>query len=82
MKVIERGSDRRAQVNIYVDGQVAALEEYDQYIDPRDNAICCYVAINEGHKPRVGGRFTGTVRNTCKGLNDVTDVCSDSGRGL
>ncbi|KAI4624928.1 uncharacterized protein J4E87_005409 [Alternaria ethzedia] len=61
MKVIERGSDRRAQVNIYVDGQVAALKEYDQYIDPRDNAICCYVVIDEGHKPRVGGRFTGTT---------------------
>ncbi|KAI4951096.1 hypothetical protein J4E91_003801 [Alternaria rosae] len=61
MKVIEKGSDRRAQVHVYVEGRVAPLEEYGEYIDPRDKAICCYVAIDEGHKPRVGGRFTGTT---------------------
>jgi len=78
MKVIETDSDRRAQVHVYVDGRVAALEEYGEYIDPRDKAICCYVAIDEGHKPRIGGRFTGTVRTTCKNLKELSNKFSDS----
>jgi hypothetical protein len=43
MKVIEKGTDRRAEVHNYVEGTVAALAEYGEYIDPRDKAICCYV---------------------------------------
>ncbi|KAI4642407.1 hypothetical protein J4E93_007555 [Alternaria ventricosa] len=59
MRVIEKDTDRKAQVNIFVKGQVQALEEYGEYVDPRDNAICCYVPIDEGHQPKVGGRFSG-----------------------
>ncbi|KAI4941817.1 hypothetical protein J4E86_010328 [Alternaria arbusti] len=59
MRVIERDTDRKAQVNIFVKCQVQALEEYGEYVDPRDNAICCYVPIDEGHQPKVGGRFSG-----------------------
>ncbi|KAI4663576.1 uncharacterized protein J4E78_003992 [Alternaria triticimaculans] len=59
MRVIEKDTDRKAQVNIFVKGQVQALEEYGEYVDPRDKAICCYVPIDEGHQPKVGGRFSG-----------------------
>ncbi|KAL1793368.1 hypothetical protein ACET3X_008350 [Alternaria dauci] len=61
MKVIEKDTDRTAEVNIFVEGQVPALKEYNEHIDPKDNAICCYVALEEGHKPRIGGQFSGTT---------------------
>jgi hypothetical protein len=61
MKVIEKSTDRRAEVHMYVEGKVPALAEYGEYIDPKDKAICCYVAVDEDHKPRFGGRFSGTV---------------------
>lgn len=61
MKVLEENTDRRAEVHIYVEGKVKALEEYGQYIDATDNAICCYVPLKEGHKVKIGGKFTGTV---------------------
>ena len=61
MKVIETGTDRKAEVHIYVDGEVDALGEYGEYIDPKDRAICCYVPVEEGHQLKFGGRFTGTV---------------------
>ncbi|KAI4618604.1 hypothetical protein J4E80_005206 [Alternaria sp. BMP 0032] len=59
MRVLEKDTDRKAQVNIYVKDRVQALEEYGEYVDPRDSAICCYVPIDEGHQPKVGGRFSG-----------------------
>lgn len=67
MKVVEKDTDRTAEVNIFVEGQVPALKEYNEHIDPKDNAICCYVALEEGHKPRIGGQFSGTVRPTYAG---------------
>jgi hypothetical protein len=82
MKVIEKGTDRKAEVNIFVEGQLSALEEYGEYIDPRDNAICAYVVLDEGHKPRVSGRFTGTVGVTCANLIDVSNKDPDTGCGL
>ncbi|KAF2630893.1 hypothetical protein BU25DRAFT_455948 [Macroventuria anomochaeta] len=61
MKVIEKGADRTAHANIYVEGRVQPLEEYGEYVDARDKAICCYVAVEEGHKIRVDGRFSGVT---------------------
>ncbi|KAJ4984490.1 hypothetical protein SVAN01_10042 [Stagonosporopsis vannaccii] len=61
MRVIEKGTDRMAEAHIYVEGQVNALEEYGQYTDTHDKAICCYVPVEEGHTIRVEGRFVGTT---------------------
>ncbi|XPT01975.1 hypothetical protein M3J09_011099 [Ascochyta lentis] len=63
MKVIETETDRTAYAHIYVEGRVKPLEEYGQYVDARDRAICCYVPVEEGHKIRVDGRFTGVTLN-------------------
>jgi hypothetical protein len=61
MKVIEKGKDRTAEVHIHVEGKVDALGEWGEYIDATDKAICCYVPVEEGHKVKIGGKFTGTV---------------------
>lgn len=63
MKVVEKGTDRTAYVHMYVKGQVNPLNEHGQYIDARDRAICCYVAVEEGHEIKIDGRFTGVVRH-------------------
>jgi len=82
MRVLEKDTDRKAQVNIYVKGQVQALKEYGEYVDPRDNAICCYVPIDEGHQPKVGGRFSGKVTITYINSSEVSDKITDFGRSL
>lgn len=64
MKVIEKGTDRTAYVHIYAKGRVDPLEEYGQYIDSRDRAMCCYVAVEEGHEIKIDGRFSGVVCRT------------------
>lgn len=61
MKVIEKGTDRTAHAHVLVDGQVQPLEEYGEYVDARDGALCCYVAVEEGHKIKIDGRFSGAV---------------------
>jgi hypothetical protein len=63
MKVIEKATDRKAEAHVYVEGRVLALEEYGEYVDPIDKAICCYVPVEEGHKVKIEGRFSGTVRS-------------------
>jgi len=82
MRVIERDTDRKAQVNIFVKCQVQALEEYGEYVDPRDNAICCYVPIDEGHQPKVGGRFSGKVTITYINSSELSNETKDSGCSL
>jgi len=61
MKVIEKNADREAEIHVHVAGKLEALEEYGEYIDAIDKAICSYVPVDEGHKVRVFGRFNGTV---------------------
>ncbi|KAJ8112085.1 hypothetical protein OPT61_g5460 [Boeremia exigua] len=61
MKVAEHGADRVAEAHVHVEGRVSALEEYGEYVDDHDKAICCYVAVEEGDKIRVSGRFSGTT---------------------
>ncbi|KAH7073005.1 hypothetical protein BKA63DRAFT_567585 [Paraphoma chrysanthemicola] len=61
MKVVEKETDRRAEVHIYVEGKVEPLAEYGEYIDSKDKAVCCYIPVVEGHKVRIGGKFTGTT---------------------
>lgn len=61
MKVIEANTDRHAEVHLYIDGSVTALEEYGQYVNPGSKAICCYVPIDLRNKVRIAGKFSGTV---------------------
>lgn len=61
MKVVEQHSDRQASAHIYIEGRIAPLKEYGQYVDPNDKAICCYVPINEGDKVKIRSWFSGTV---------------------
>jgi hypothetical protein len=61
MKVIEKGTDRKAEVHFYVRGRVPPVDEYGEYVDPVDNAICCFVPVEEGQKIGVNGKFGGTV---------------------
>lgn len=61
MKVIEKGTDRQAEVHLYVEGKLQALQEYGEYINPDNKAICCFVPVEEGHKPKITGKFSGTV---------------------
>jgi len=64
MKVVEKNCDRRAEAHIYIEEKVDALEEYGEYIETRDKAICCYVPVEEGHKVKIGGKSTGTVSHS------------------
>lgn len=61
MKVKEAGTDREANVHVRVEGDLNELREYGEFIDPTDNAICCYVPVEEGALIRVAGKFSGTV---------------------
>jgi hypothetical protein len=82
MKVIEKGTDRKAQVSIFVEGGISALREYGEYIDATDKTICCYVPLDEGHKPRIGGRFSGTVSIACRNSTHSSNEGSDPGCSL
>lgn len=61
MKVQEKGSDRKAEVHLLAQGQVTELNEYGQYIDETDGAICCYVPVEEGMVLKIESHFWGTV---------------------
>jgi hypothetical protein len=61
MKVVEKDTDRNAEVHVYVEGVVKPLCEYGEYIDAKDKAICCYIPVVEGHKVKISGKFAGTV---------------------
>ena len=79
MKVIEKGVDRTAYVHVFVHGRVHPLEEYGQYVDARDGAICCYIAVEEDHKIRIDGKFKGTVGqifpSSFRADTSSTDTC-------
>ncbi|KAF2854661.1 hypothetical protein T440DRAFT_551738 [Plenodomus tracheiphilus IPT5] len=60
MKVVEQATDRTAHVHMYVEGKLVPVSEYGDYVDLADNAICCYVPLEEDQTIRVGGRFSGT----------------------
>ena len=79
MKVSETGTDRIADVHVYVDGKIRALEEYGEYVDPSDKALCCYVPVEEGHKVKIRGKFSGTVSTDHsvmiqKLINELSDI--------
>ncbi|KAJ4301092.1 hypothetical protein N0V90_003182 [Kalmusia sp. IMI 367209] len=61
MKVQEKGTDRKAEVHLHIHETVNDLQEYGEYVDPVDNAICCYVAVEEGNIIKVTGKFHGTT---------------------
>ncbi|KAH9878545.1 hypothetical protein IAQ61_001817 [Plenodomus lingam] len=61
MKVAEKATDRTAYVHIYVEGKMEPVGEYGEYVDPADNAICCYVPLEKGQVIRIGGKFSGTL---------------------
>jgi hypothetical protein len=64
MKVQEKGTDRRAELHMHVQEKVEELTEYGQYIDPDDQAICCYVPVEEGNIIKIAGKLHGTVSIT------------------
>jgi hypothetical protein len=62
MKVSEDQSDRKVEAHVYEEGKVNALDEYGQYVDPIDGALCCYVAVEDCKPLWVAGALSGTVR--------------------
>lgn len=73
MKAIEEGTDRSAELHFYVEGSVDPLREYGEYI-AADNAVCCYVPVEEGYKPRISGIFTGTVSTHNGGFRTLSQM--------
>lgn len=61
MKATEEGSDRSAEMSICIEGSANPLPEYGEYVDPVDHAICSYVPLEKGQKPKFSGKFKGTV---------------------
>ncbi|KAH7560164.1 hypothetical protein J3E72DRAFT_379004 [Bipolaris maydis] len=61
MKVVEEGSDRSAEMGICIEGSADRLPEYGEYVDPVDHAICSYIPLEKGQKPRFSGKFKGTT---------------------
>jgi hypothetical protein len=61
MRVEEKDSDRKLEVHLHQQGKVQELEEFGQFVDPVDNAICCYVPVEEEMAIKLRGKFTGTV---------------------
>lgn len=61
MKVVEKDTDRTAEVHLHADGVIKHLDEYGEYVDPVDNAICCFVPVELGQKITVEGKFKGNV---------------------
>jgi hypothetical protein len=68
MKVVENGTDRRAEVHLRADGVLQELCEYGQYID-KDGAVCCYVALEEDQVISLAGKFNGTVHLPLRDLH-------------
>jgi hypothetical protein len=64
MKVQEKGTDRRAELHMHVQEKVEELPEYGQYVDPDDQAICCYVPVENGNIIKIAGKLHGTVCTT------------------
>ncbi|KAF2708572.1 hypothetical protein K504DRAFT_380565 [Pleomassaria siparia CBS 279.74] len=74
MKVIEKGTDRKAEVHMFVEGSVAELDEYAERVNPVDKAIECFVAVEEGQHPKIGGRLWATAM--CYGYDAFIDgIC-------
>jgi hypothetical protein len=65
MKVVEKDTDRRAEVHFYAEGNVNALDEYGEYVDPKDNAICAFVPVKADQVIKIAGKFHGIVRAIC-----------------
>ncbi|EUC41957.1 hypothetical protein COCMIDRAFT_104827 [Bipolaris oryzae ATCC 44560] len=61
MKVTEEGSDRSAEMRVCIEGHADPLPEYGEYVDPVDHAVCSYIPLEEGQKPKFSGKFNGTT---------------------
>lgn len=61
MEVAEEATDQAACVHIYVDGKTEPVGEYGKHLDPTDNAVCCYISLEEDQATKIGGKFIGTV---------------------
>jgi hypothetical protein len=73
MKVTEKGSDRTAEAHVRIEGKLDPLEEYGEHVDPKDNAICCYIPVDEGDTLKISSRFSGTVRKLVSSCAFFTD---------
>ncbi|KAF2650841.1 hypothetical protein K491DRAFT_761458 [Lophiostoma macrostomum CBS 122681] len=63
MKVVEKGTNRWAQVHLHARGVVNPLDEFGEWVDPTDDALCCFVPVEAGQKVKVEGRFAGTTKD-------------------
>ncbi|CAI6342032.1 unnamed protein product [Periconia digitata] len=61
MKAREVDSDRIAEVNLHRNGRVSELDEFGEYCDPNDGAICSYVPVSDGDVIKIGGKCAGTT---------------------
>ncbi|EUC36805.1 hypothetical protein COCCADRAFT_33810 [Bipolaris zeicola 26-R-13] len=61
MKVKEEGSDRSVEMRVCIEGNADPLPEYGEYVDPVDHAVCSYIPLEEGQKPKFNGKFNGTT---------------------
>ena len=73
MKVAEKGSDRTAEAHVRIEGKLNPLEEYGEHVDPRDNAICCYIPVHESDTLKIASRFSGTVSKLLHSCAFLTD---------
>jgi hypothetical protein len=61
MKVKEKNSNRRCEVHLYSLGSTKPLDEFGEYVDPNDGAVCCFVPVEERQKIKIGGKLRGTT---------------------
>lgn len=63
MKVIEKATERGAEMHLHVQSKTESinpLDEYGEYVDV-DGAVCCFVPVTEGGLLKAEGRFKGIV---------------------
>ncbi|KAF2474981.1 uncharacterized protein BDR25DRAFT_340611 [Lindgomyces ingoldianus] len=60
MKVHEKGSDRKAEVEFWVLGGVSPCDEYGEHI-AGDGAICCFVPVEANQRIKLYTHFAGTT---------------------
>ncbi|KAF2105260.1 hypothetical protein BDV96DRAFT_655798 [Lophiotrema nucula] len=76
MKVVEKDTDRKAEVHLWAQGDDKALDEYGEDFD-EDGALVCYVPVEIGQRIRVTGRYLGTTQTVQSDIY-VDGVCRRS----
>lgn len=61
MRVEEKDCDRKAEVRLHRHARIEPLDEYSEYIDSQDKAVCCYIPVSSGDQIKLAVAFWGTV---------------------